>query len=444
MAGVNVLILGGLTHVARPLIHYLTDSKLWEGDDKRPDNVKHIRVVDRYLVRPGSTTTWVDPVVTEILATKSNVEYLQRNLSLESVASQVFDVPEEHGGGVYDYVFDFTGDGVLTDMAPGLLLERTTRLAGRLARVAASKGVKAYIRDTQPFYTVKPDDPVPNEENLFAIRSPKSVRAYYWAEAERAAANVPNLNLVILRSAGLYGGFIYTPPIIPRFTTGQLYQFTKDELVILWGPNLRVESVHSFDFCRAAWSAAEWMAANGRAAADASAAGVNLSPVDSKSLRVTPTASEQIPNDATAAVDLCPKSKTVRAPVFNVADDNATTQATMAEIVKGVFGVETQWAGTAATTWAKMNLGGVLDDANEEHMEKAAKMIANSKTSLVNTPFSAFLDIDVLSNRATKMDNSRIKKVLGWHPKHAPTVELFREMLQDFRSSNVFYVPPSP
>lgn len=359
-------------------------------------------------------------------------------------ASQMFDVPEEHGGGVYDYVFDFSGDGVLTDMAPGLLLERTSRLAGRLARIAASKGVKAYIRDTQPFYTVKPEDPVPNEETLFSVRAPKSVRAYYWAEAERAAANVPNLNLVILRSAGLYGGYIYTPPIIPRFTTGQLYSYTKEQLVILWGPNLRVESVHSFDFARAAWSAAEWISKTGRAAADASDASVNLTPVDVKSIRVSPSSSEQIPNDAAAATDLCPKNKTVRVPVFNVADDNATTQAHMAKIVKGVFDVDTTWAGTAATTWARLNLGSVLDDANEEHMEKAAEMISNSKIPLPNTPFSAFLDIDVLSNRATKMDNSRIKRVLGWKPRYAPTVELFQQMLKDFRASGVFYVPPSP
>lgn len=360
-------------------------------------------------------------------------------------ASQIFEVPEAQGGGVFDYVFDFTGDGILTDMAPGLLLERTSRLAGRLARIAASKGVKAYIRDTQPFYTIKPDDPVPSEEKLFSIRAPKSVRAYYWAEAERAAANVPNLNLVILRSAGLYGAYIYTPPIIPRFTTGQLYNYTKEQLVVLWGPNLRVESVHSFDYCRAAWQAAEWMARTGRAAADASADGsVNLTPVDVKSIRVSPSSSEQIPTDAAAAVDLCPKNKTVRAPVFNVADDNATTQATMAKIVKGVFGVDTTWAGTAATTWAKLNLDSVLDDANEEHMEKAAEMIANSKTPLTNTPFNAFLDVDVLSNRATKMDNSRIKKVLGWQPKYAPTVELFAQMLQDFRASGMFYVPRSP
>lgn len=90
MAGVNVLILGGLTReltwmvetilgfietchsrtttyhtdVARPFLHYLTDSSLWEGDDKKPDHVKHIRIVDRYLVQPGgSTTTWVDDLI---------------------------------------------------------------------------------------------------------------------------------------------------------------------------------------------------------------------------------------------------------------------------------------------------------------------------------------------------------------------------------------------
>lgn len=124
-------------------------------------------------------------------------------------ANEAFDVPAEYGGGAYDYVYDLTGDGALADAAPALLLERTTKLAGRIARIAADKRVRALVRSTLPFHSVKPDDATPSEATWYSARPPRSPRAYYWAQAERAAAyNAGDLNFVILRSAGLYGDFV--------------------------------------------------------------------------------------------------------------------------------------------------------------------------------------------------------------------------------------------
>lgn len=76
-------------------------------------------------------------------------------------------------------------------MPAQLLLERTTKLAGMLAAEAARRGVKAYVRDTPPFWKSKMDEGLIRESTNPTQRSiPKGPRSYFWYEAERAVANV--------------------------------------------------------------------------------------------------------------------------------------------------------------------------------------------------------------------------------------------------------------
>ena len=76
-AAVNVLILGGLTHLARPLLSYLVGLK-----DEEP-SVKQIRVVDKYLVHGQASTTYMDPETLAALK-DGRVEYKQMNLNIPS------------------------------------------------------------------------------------------------------------------------------------------------------------------------------------------------------------------------------------------------------------------------------------------------------------------------------------------------------------------------
>ena len=74
------------------------------------------------------------------------------------------------------------------DFPSQLLLERTTKLAGLLASEAEKHGVRAYIRDTPPFWTSKPDEGLWKESGVASRTVPKGVRPYFYYEAERAVA----------------------------------------------------------------------------------------------------------------------------------------------------------------------------------------------------------------------------------------------------------------
>lgn len=76
-----------------------------------------------------------------------------------------------------------------SDIPSQLLIERTTKLAGLLASEAEKRKVKAYIRDTPPFWTSKSDEKPGKESDMASRTVPRGVRAYFYYEAERAVAN---------------------------------------------------------------------------------------------------------------------------------------------------------------------------------------------------------------------------------------------------------------
>lgn len=56
----------------------------------------------------------------------------------------------------------------------------------------------------------------------------------------------------------------------------------------------------------------------------------------------------------------------VRAAVFNVVDEGETTQGSFAKIISEVVGVEAGFHGSLISTFAKMNMGDVIEDVNEK------------------------------------------------------------------------------
>ena len=125
---ISVLILGGTTHLSRPLLKWLLDP----AQDAARSNVeiKHIRLADKFLASNGTSTTYIEPDTWEALK-DPRVEYRQVNLNLAPNLPKVYDHPD---GGSYDVVFDFTGEGVgQPDVPEELLIERTAKLAHSIA-----------------------------------------------------------------------------------------------------------------------------------------------------------------------------------------------------------------------------------------------------------------------------------------------------------------------
>lgn len=252
-----------------------------------------------------------------------------------------------------------------------------------------------------------------------------------------------------------------------------MYQFTRQPLTVLWGPSLRIDSVHAHDWCTAAWKAANWIASRGKADADAEA-GETLEAISKSSVRLRLPADYNRGDDVTAAAAgptispeylnginrsdgqdqnarpetrslLCPSDLAVRAPVFHLCDDGLTNQGKMADLVRQVFpGVVTNWAGMAATAWSRLNLSSVVNDVNEDHIEAEEQMNAASEVPIVpNSPISTLVDVDLLAERAIKMSNAKAKRVLGWSPSIRLTPDVALRIVSEFREAGVWYVPRS-
>ncbi len=113
------------------------------------------------------------------------------------------------------------------------------------------------------------------------IIKPKAPKAYWWYEAERAAASVPGLPLAITRSAEVVGPFVFHGSIPSRYALGKLYHWLGEPLKLLWGPELRINTIHVDEWCPVAWQLVQWVASRSRAEADL-LAGEDLPPVRMK------------------------------------------------------------------------------------------------------------------------------------------------------------------
>ena len=89
---------------------------------------------------------------------------------------------------------------------------------------------------------------------------------------------------------------------------------------MLWSADLKANTLHTRDWCRAAWQAALWCSMRSRAEANKEA-GEDLP-------RVTPKDKAKY-GEINVEEDVercCPRSKNPKAPVFNVVDDGNTDQ----------------------------------------------------------------------------------------------------------------------
>ena len=170
-----------------------------------------IPAADAYL-------TFLSPDTKQLLkkgAADATIEYMQVNLAVEASLKKAF-TPKT---GEYDYVFDLCGE---EDYSAHELqhIEKTAKLVAQLGRVAASYKVKAYVRQTS--YAVattsssakkgealREDDasfqPYVRVEILCLLKTDRSsalgqsVLSKWDLEAARALANIPELNLVVVR-----------------------------------------------------------------------------------------------------------------------------------------------------------------------------------------------------------------------------------------------------
>lgn len=141
----------------------------------------------------------------------------------------------------------------------------------------------------------------------------------------------------------------------------------------LWGAELRTNTLHVEDAARALWMAAEWRSRNDR-----------------------------VPN--------APNEKII----FNVVDKGATSQGTMANVVRQIFSIETGFQNALVNTFARLNLEHVVDDINDDTLDEWADLQESAGIKGNGGPLTPFMEKELLRDADLSLDGSRFESVVGF------------------------------
>ena len=195
-------------------------------------------------------------------------------------------------------------------------------------------------------------------------------------------AKEQGLKYAALRLAHVYGP--YDAGFLARgLCLARVYQSQGKEMKWLWSKDLRVNTVHVSDVCRAAWSAAMWCAAN------------------------APTASS-------------PALLSDRA--FNIVDSGDTSQGTLATLFSALFNIQTGFQGSLISQFAKLHLDSVVDDVNEEILQPWADLL-KEKGIAESGPLTPFMEKELLRDCSLSLDAGKAGRVLEWTAQKAKLTE---------------------
>ncbi|TFK25041.1 hypothetical protein FA15DRAFT_668917 [Coprinopsis marcescibilis] len=377
----SVLVFGGLNTCSRALAALLIPL---DGEPL----VSHLRIVDKYSVDPA--TTYIGPEFPHILKNKV-VEYKQANLKVATTIAEVYEPPA--GQAAFDYVFDFTGE-IRDDRTDVIQYDSTYCVARLLGLEAAKRKVKAYVRIQQPFYETSSKSGDEKQDS-----KPVGSAGIWWHETLRGLGAIEDLNLVILRTGFIYGPYTNYGIIATGINVAAVYGYLKKPMKSIWSPGKNPNNtVHIDDVAGAAWTAATWVAATGRKAAD-EAAGEEIIFHNDK-------------NKIKEFTNIVPPSQRVVAPLFNIVDDSNNTLLSVGQVVTSFFGTTFEFFNLVESTVIK-----VLDeveDINEQHVGGWTRMLAESKPPITHTPLNAYMDKSALSKHTVGLNNAKIKKVLDY------------------------------
>jgi nucleoside-diphosphate-sugar epimerase len=203
--------------------------------------------------------------------------------------------------------------------------------------------------------------------------------------AEKFLPSVPGLKYVILRPAIVYGVGDKIG-ITPRLIIGAVYRQMKEKMQLLWTKDLRMNTVHVRDVCRALWHV--------------------------KDESVTP--------------DI----------VYNVVDKSNSTQGTISELVGGLFGIKHGYYGSVLSNLARLNMSDAVDTSNEKHLGPWSD--ACRESDVTNTPLTPYIDQELLYNRHLNIDGAKLESTGFTFELPVVTAELLKEVVDDYVVSGLF------
>ncbi|WWC60520.1 uncharacterized protein I303_103094 [Kwoniella dejecticola CBS 10117] len=437
-----VLILGGTTTIARTLVQYLLDAQ--------SPRASLVRLADRFSVNPP--TTYLDKSFLSLLnAPGSKLEYKQVNLLNTAKHTELFTPPKEVDGipltEGFHIVFDLTGE-LGFDKPEILQISITYQTALSLATSASNLSTnlkpKAYVRLTFPFYEQKslPSSSAGHSET--SELKPDGVRGRWWNEALRGIGQL-DLNFGVIRCAAWYGRGAYLGEIVPRLVVGHVYQYLKEEMKFLYNSDLRVNTVHSLDVSQSLYLLSLYLLSKSRPEIlSESSAPIPFSFASSSSSGFLGSSKRSSISETWKTIPtVIPENTAVKVPLFNVVDENDSTQGSLAKIVAETWGIKFGFLNSAMASlvqqFAKNDFTEMVEDVNEMHVEAWSKMLASSDPPIESSPITPFLDEHAFRKMSICLDGSKAKRILGFkaiHPK--VQVEELREIVKGFQEDRLW------
>ncbi|XP_041355409.1 dTDP-D-glucose 4,6-dehydratase-like [Gigantopelta aegis] len=332
-----VLILGGTGFIGRNLVHYLVQNEL----------VSKVRVVDK--VPP--LMAWLNANHTASFASPL-VEFKQCNLINPGSVDAAFALDD----GQFDYVFNLAAETKYGQTEP-VYKEGIIRLSHNCSTTAASHKVKLYMEfSTGQMYSsekTEEEDTKPVTEETKC--EPWTQMAKHKLEVERDLENIPDLEYIIVRPAVVYG-IGDRNSITPRLTIGAIYKYINEKMKMLWTKDLKMNTVHVDDLCRAIWH-------------------------------------------------LCYHGK--RGEIYNIVDKGDTDQGKISRLVSEIFDINFDFVGSLMSNMAKINMQHVVEDINDKHMAPWAD--ACHRDGIASTPLNPFIDQELLYNKHLYLDGSKLE-----------------------------------
>jgi nucleoside-diphosphate-sugar epimerase len=328
----TALVLGGTGFIGRNLVKLLLDS----------GSCSLVRSVDKVFPQTAFLSK-------EHAAVYDNpaCQFIQGNLSSAVSIAKCFALD---GGRDFDYVFSCAAECKYGQEEP-IYQEKLHDVLLKIGQEAVKhKGLKKFVHlSTAQIY-----EPGKKPSKEGSDIGPWTGVAKMHLKAEETLRGL-GLPIVIFRPATVYGpGDVQG--IAPRLICAAVYKHLNEKMKFLWSGDLRVNTVHVIDVCRAMLHAATSVPAG---------------------------------------------------TLYNLCDKNDTDQEKICKVIEAVFGISTGFYGAILSSVAKVNLKSMAEDVNDKHLKPWSELC--KAAGIATTPLTPYLDPELLYNNSLSIDGSAIE-----------------------------------